>query len=241
MSIEIIIDGESITTETGKNLVDVAAENGVYIPTLCYLQDKPCLGTCRVCSVRVNGHITAACTLPVSGGMSVEVNAPDLVDMRKALIEILFVEGNHNCPSCEKSGRCDLQATGYEVGMVVSRFPYRFPLREREAGAKHLWLERDRCIFCQRCVEFIRDRDSGEKIFTILGRGTTAQIELDIELADKMPAEQVREAADICPVGCIIEKGVGFNDPIGRRKFEIQSVRERALGMKDSAAESGHE
>ncbi|WP_299203846.1 2Fe-2S iron-sulfur cluster-binding protein [uncultured Amphritea sp.] len=241
MSIEIIIDGESVTTEAGTNLVDVAAENGVYIPTLCYLKGKPCLGTCRVCSVRVNGHIIAACTLPVSEGMNVEVNAPDLLDMRKALIEILFVEGNHNCPSCEKSGRCDLQATGYELGMVVSRFPYRFPLREREVAAKHLWLERDRCIFCQRCVEFIRDKATDQKIFSIRGRGTTAQIEIDIALADRMPPEQVREAAEICPVGCIIEKGVGFNDPIGQRKFEIQSVRERALDIKDSAAESGHE
>ena len=241
MRVDIIIDGEPVTAETGANLVDVAAANGIYIPTLCYLKGKPCLGTCRVCSVRVDGRITAACTLPVSEGMKVEVNAPDLQDMRKALIEILFVEGNHNCPSCEKSGRCDLQATGYEVGMVVSRFPYRFPLREREVAAKHLWLERDRCIFCQRCVEFIRDNDTGQKIFSISGRGTTAQIEVNTALADRMPAAQVHEAAEICPVGCIIEKGVGFNDPIGQRKFEIQTVRERALDIKDSTAETGHE
>lgn len=234
MSIQITIDGQPVVTEAGENLVDVAAQNSVYIPTLCYLKGKPCLGTCRVCSVRVNGHITAACSVPVTEGMQVEVDTAELADMRKALIESLFSEGNHNCPSCEKSGRCELQATGYEVGMVVSRFPYRFPLRPREVAADHIWLERDRCIFCQRCVEFIRDRQTDQKIFAIKGRGTAAQIEVNTELANRMPPEQVREAADICPVGCIIEKGIGFNDPIGRRKFELQSVRERALGEEES-------
>lgn len=232
MSIQITIDGQPVAAEAGHNLVDVAAENGVYIPTLCYLKGHPCLGTCRVCSVRVNGHVAAACSVPVADGMQVEVETTELADMRKALIEFLFSEGNHNCPSCEKSGRCDLQATAYEVGMMVSRFPYRFPVRERAVAAKQLWLERDRCIFCQRCVEFIRDRKTDQKIFSIKGRGSTAQIEINTELADAMPPEQVREAADICPVGCILEKGVGFNDPIGQRKFEIQSVRERALGDK---------
>jgi len=232
MSIQITIDGQPVATEAGHNLVDVAADNGVYIPTLCYLKGRPCLGTCRVCSVRVNGHVTAACSVPVADGMQVEVETAELADMRKALVEFLFAEGNHNCPSCEKSGRCELQDTGYELEMMVSRFPYRFPLRPREVVAEQLWLERDRCIFCQRCVEFIRDRKTDQKIFSIKGRGSTAQIEINAELANAMPPEQVRQAVDICPVGCILEKEVGFNDPIGQRKFEIQSVRERALGEK---------
>ena len=152
-------------------LVDVAAEAGVYIPTLCYLKGKPCLGTCRVCSVKVNGAVVAACTVRVSDGMTVEVDEPETADLRKALVELLFAEGNHNCPSCEKSGRCTLQAVGYEVDMLVSRFPYRFPQRERDHASDRIWLERDRCIFCQRCVEFVRDEATGQKIFSISHRG----------------------------------------------------------------------
>ncbi|MEH6576110.1 MAG: 2Fe-2S iron-sulfur cluster-binding protein [Amphritea sp.] len=229
MSIKMTIDGQEITADEGVNLVDVAAENGVYIPTLCYIKGKPCLGTCRVCSVKINGSIEAACTVLVNDAMAVQVNDPEVADMRKALVELLFVEGTHNCPSCEKSGRCELQAVGYEMEMMVSRFAYRFTQRERDCTAANIWLERDRCIFCQRCVEFIRDRATDKKIFSISGRGSEARIEIDVELADAMPVEQVREAAEICPVGCIIEKGVGFNEPIGQRKYEVQSVRERAL------------
>ncbi|MGV8891862.1 MAG: 2Fe-2S iron-sulfur cluster-binding protein [Burkholderiaceae bacterium] len=227
--IQIKIDGKNINARKGANLVDVASENGIYIPTLCYLKGEPCLGTCRVCSVKVGGAIAAACTVPVFHGMEVEVNEPEITDMRKALVESLFAEGTHNCPSCEKSGRCDLQAVGYEVGMMVSRFEYRFTPRQRDYGSEKILLERDRCIFCQRCVAFVRDKETGKKIFSISGRGPKARIEINAELANKMSAAEVTRAVNLCPVGTIVEKKVGFNQPIGCRKFDIKSIRERAL------------
>ena len=233
MTIRIEIDGEPVATDEDRVLVDVAAEAGVYIPTLCYLKGKPCLGTCRVCSVKVNGAVVAACTVRVSDGMKVEVDEPETADIRKALVELLFAEGNHNCPSCEKSGRCTLQAVGYEVDMLVSRFPYRFPHRERDHASDKIWLERDRCIFCQRCVEFVRDEATGQKIFSISHRGAESRIEVDTERANAMPEAQVRYAVEICPVGAILEKGVGFDVPIGRRKYEVRSVRQRALDASD--------
>jgi [NiFe] hydrogenase diaphorase moiety small subunit len=235
MTIRIEIDGHLVSTDEGEILVDVAAKAGVYIPTLCYLKGKPCLGTCRVCSVKVNGVVVAACTVRVSDGMHVEVDEPETADTRKALVELLFAEGNHNCPSCEKSGRCTLQAVAYEVDMLVSRFPYHFPVRERDHASDNIWLERDRCIFCQRCVEFVRDETTGEKIFSISGRGSESRIEVDTERANAMPSEQVRYAVEICPVGAILKKGVGFDVPIGRRKYEVRTVRERALNPSDES------
>ncbi|CAN5593266.1 bidirectional hydrogenase complex protein HoxU [soil metagenome] len=229
-AIQIQIDGVTVTTTPGRTLVDVAADAGVYIPTLCHLQGQPALGTCRVCSVKVDGRVVAACCVEVTDGMRVEVDEPETTDMRAALVEMLFSEGNHNCPSCEKSGRCTLQAVGYEVGVTVSRFPYQFPKREPDHASDRIWLERDRCIFCQRCVEFIRDRGSGRKIFSISGRGTNSRIEIDAELANAMPPEQIHEAVAICPVGTILEKQVGYDDPIEARRYEIESVRDRALG-----------
>jgi [NiFe] hydrogenase diaphorase moiety small subunit len=232
VTVKITIDGQKINARPGDNIVDVAAQNGIYIPTLCYVKGESCLGTCRTCSVKVNGYVMAACTVPVIEDMEIEVNEPEVTDMRKALVELLFAEGNHNCPSCEKSGRCELQATGYEVGMVVSRFPYRFTARVVDHASKTIWLERERCIFCQRCVDMIRDEKTGKKIFSIKGRGTNSRIEVDAELANVMTPQQVREASDLCPVGCIIDKSQGFDVAIGKRKFEIKSIKERALEGK---------
>ncbi|MBS3936353.1 MAG: (2Fe-2S)-binding protein [Sulfuritalea sp.] len=236
MSIQITIDGMEINTEEGRTLVEVAAENGVYIPTLCYLRNQSCLGTCRVCAVRVNGNISAGCTVRVGKDMVVEVNSAEVADMRKAIVEMLFAEGNHNCPSCEKSGRCQLQAVGYEVGMTVARFPYRFEKRPPEFAAGKIWLERDRCIFCQRCVNLMRDAASGKKIFSISNRGHRARIEIDVGLADAMPPEQVKQAVDLCPVGAILEKRIGYDEPIGQRKYEVHSLRERTLNTEGASS-----
>ena len=167
--------------------------------------------------------------MPVQPGMVVEVKEPKVTEMRKLLVEALFSEGNHNCPSCEKSGRCELQAVAYEVEMTASPFPYRFPKRERDDTADRIFLERDRCIFCQRCVEHVRDEETGQAIFAIHGRGTKARIEMDVDLANKLTLEQVHDAAELCPVGCILEKGVGFDAPMGQRKFDVKSLRKRAL------------
>jgi len=90
MSVKITIDGQEVHAKEGDNIVDVAAENGVYIPSLCYVKGKPCLGTCRTCSVKVNGNVMAACTIPVAEGMEIEVNEPEITDMRKSLVELLF-------------------------------------------------------------------------------------------------------------------------------------------------------
>jgi [NiFe] hydrogenase diaphorase moiety small subunit len=84
-------------------------------------------------------------------------------------------------------------------------------------------------------VEFVRDEATGQKIFSISGRGAESQIEVDTERANAMPVEQVRYAVEICPVGAILEKRVGFDVPIGRRKYEVKSVRDRALDPSDDS------
>lgn len=230
MSVEFTIDGVSITAREGQSVVEAAAEHGVFVPTLCFNPERDPLGTCRVCSVRLNGHVVAGCTVPVRDGIEVEVEAPDLAVMRRQVVELLFVEGVHNCPSCEKSGRCRLQSAGYEVGMQAAEFPYRYPTREAEHRPRELWLERDRCILCHRCVEYVRDRRTGQKIFSMSGRGEGARIEVDVELADAMPPDQVDEAVGICPVGAILHKAVGYDEPIGARHYDRIPLRERVLG-----------
>ena len=81
MSITITIDGRKVECEEGCALIDVAADNGVYIPSLCHTRGKPCLGTCRVCSARVNGNVTATCTVTAQAGMVVEVAEPKVTEL----------------------------------------------------------------------------------------------------------------------------------------------------------------
>lgn len=222
-SVKFTIDGKDCQGTKGQYLVDAAADNGVYIPVLCHMRDLVPAGSCRICTVKINGRNMAACTTPVDEGMSVENNIPELLDIRKAIVEMLFVEGNHFCPACEKSGNCDLQGLGYKYQMMVPRFPYAFERREMDATTPKIFLERNRCIFCKRCVRVIKDIE-GRNIFAFKGRGDTLEINIDRKLAANMSDETAQQAMDICPVGAILRKEVGFVQPIGARKYDHEPI-----------------
>jgi [NiFe] hydrogenase diaphorase moiety small subunit len=217
--IRFTIDGRPCVARPGQTIVEAATANGVYIPVLCHYEGLKPVGSCRICTVRVSGRFMAACTQPVTEGMAVENTAPDLEDMRKALVEMLFVEGNHLCPSCEKSGHCELQALGYRYQMGAPRFPYLWPARSVDARAPRLMLDRNRCVQCLRCVRGVTAKD-GRKIFASVERAGRVTIEIDQKLAAGLSEADARRAMDICPVGAILRKEVGFAVPIGRRKFD---------------------
>jgi [NiFe] hydrogenase diaphorase moiety small subunit len=217
--IRFTIDGQDCVAKPGQTIVEAAKANGIYIPVLCHYEGLKPVGSCRICTVRVGGRYMAACTQPVTEGMAVENAVPDLEDMRKALIEMLFVEGNHLCPSCEKSGNCELQALAYRYGMMVPRFPYLWPVRAVHAGPPLVMLDRNRCVQCLRCVRGVQAKD-GRKVFASVERGTRVTIEADAKLAARLSPEEARRAMDICPVGAILRKETGFAVPIGARKFD---------------------
>jgi [NiFe] hydrogenase diaphorase moiety small subunit len=213
------IDGKSCTGEAGSFIVDAAAELGIYIPTLCHMKGEKPAGSCRICTVKVNGRSVAACTTPLEDGMVIENHTEELNEIRKVIVELMFVEGNHFCPSCEKSGNCELQAIAYRYQMMVPRFPYMFPMREVDATSPKIYLDTNRCIFCKKCVRSIKD-EKGRSIFAFRNRGAHLEISMDKGLAAHMSDEQAQQAMDICPVGAILKKEVGFVVPIGQRKYD---------------------
>lgn len=217
------IDGKKCTAAKGQTLVAAAKENGIYIPTLCDFEGLSPAATCRICTVKINGRPITACTTTVTQGMVVENDTEELGNIRKAIIEMLFVEGNHFCPACEKSGNCELQALGYRYQMMVPRYPYSFAQKPIDAATPKLIVDSNRCILCKRCVRGVENRDA-KKIFAIAKRGNKAQIKMDHTLAATLSDEEAKAAMDMCPVGAIIKKEVGFSVPIGKRKFDSQPI-----------------
>lgn len=230
-ALTLTIDGQEIQAKQGRTIVQAAHDNGIYIPTLCALHaDKEnglehdlAPGTCRICTVKVNGRPMAACTTPVAQGLVVENDTPELNDLRKTIVELLFIEGNHFCPACEKSGSCDLQALAYRYQMLSPRFHYVFSPREVNAESPKLLFDRDRCILCRRCVLAIRTED-GKQLFGFTKRGDKSGIIMDEELVKNISEEQARQAMHICPVGAIIRKEKGFDTPFGQRKYDHHPI-----------------
>lgn len=225
--IQINIDGKEINAYEGQLLVDVARQNGVYIPTLCYFHNIfPPAASCRVCTVKINGRYEAGCTCKVANGMQVEVDTEEIYDLRKANIEMLFAEGNHFCPSCTKSGNCELQRKGYENGIAVARFPHLFKSRPRDFKSKRIVIEQDRCIHCKRCVERVKTSDK-QGVFAFINRGNSTQLGIDYENEAKLTHDQALEAMELCPVGAILVRGESNTKPFGLRKYDVdKSIKE---------------
>lgn len=221
--VKFYIDGKACVSQEGTQLVKAAQENNVYIPTLCNYSGVYSQGSCRICTVFVNDKPITACTTKVSEGLVVRNNIPELEKFRKSVIEILFAEGNHFCPSCEKGGTCELQALAYRYRITVPGFPYMFPARGIESWHPKLMKDHNRCIQCKRCIRGIKNAE-GKSIFAFGKRGARVEINIDRDTSKDMSDELAQKSMDICPVGAILRKKKGFDVPIGHRKYDNQPI-----------------
>lgn len=217
------LDGEPVSFTPGQTVMQAAHASGRTIAHLCWHPDFSAHGSCKVCTVQADGRLATGCTLAATQGMEVLTQTPVLQEKRRTLLQLLFVEGNHFCPSCEKSGNCQLQAVAYEAGMLTPHFDHFFPDRPVDASHPDVLLDLNRCILCELCVRASRDVD-GKQVFALSGRGTRSHLIVNSpsgHLGDTDFAVTDR-AADICPVGVILKKRVGFAVPIGQRRYDTQ-------------------
>jgi [NiFe] hydrogenase diaphorase moiety small subunit len=222
-----LLDGEDVPFEPGDSLLRAATRAGRTIPHLCWHPDFAAHGSCRICTVKIDGRAGAACTVKAAAGQDVESDTEELNAQRKTLLQMLFVEGNHFCPSCEKSGACRLQATAYEMGMEGPHFEEFYPDRPVDASHPDLLLDFNRCILCELCVRASHEVDHKD-VFAIGGHGIQTRLLINSasgRLADTPLALDDR-AANICPVGAILPKRHGFAVPIGQRLYDARPISE---------------
>ena len=234
-AIQLIVDRRKIAAQPGQTILEAADEAGIYIPRLCWMKGLLPFGSCRVCTVRVNGRAPAACTQPVAPGMVVENDTPDLRELRRDLIDMLFVEGNHFCMFCEKSGNCELQALAYRFGITAPKYPFQFPQRELDASHPDLFLDRNRCILCSRCVRASRELDH-KQVVGFVGRGRDKRIAANAATGlGGTDAAASDRAVAACPTGSLLVKRVGYAVPVGSRRFDRQPI---GTDIEPPAAES---
>ncbi len=216
----LTVDGRKIEARPGQTILEATDAAGVYVPRLCWMKELLPWGSCRVCTVRVNGRPQAACTQPAAPGMVVENDTEELRGLRRDLIDMLFVEGNHFCMFCEKSGNCELQALAYRFGITAPKYPFLFPKRELDGSHPGIFLDRNRCVLCARCARSSRQLD-GKAVFGFTGRGPERSVAVDSAagLGGTDAAAEDRAVA-ACPTGALLRKHVGYAVPVGRRRFD---------------------
>ena len=224
-----LLDGTEVPFEPGQTVLQAALSAGHYIPHLCYHPEFTPHGSCKLCTARVDGRTVAACTTPAEPGLEVESATEELDGLRRTLVQMLFAEGNHFCPACEKSGDCVLQALGYDLGVMTAGFRHLYPDRPVDASHPDILLDFNRCVLCELCVRASREVD-GKHVFALSGRGLDKHLIVDSEsglLADTDVAITDKAVA-VCPVGAILPKRVGFRVPIGRRRYDLRPISAQA-------------
>jgi len=151
--VNITIDGVNIEVEDNITVLEAARQAGIEIPTLCYLKELNQIGACRICLVEVQGArgLQASCSYPVSEGLVVRTNTKEVLEARKATLELILSNHKKNCLSCSRNTDCELQALAekMQVGDVIYE-----GTAEDEIDDLSTSIVRDnsKCILCRRCV-----------------------------------------------------------------------------------------
>jgi len=209
MSQKMLIDGREVVFEEGKTILQVARENNIYIPSLCYHEKTGPASKCRVCLVEVEGMrgLQTACSVTAKDGMEVSTKTEEIIEAQKSFINLLLSNGHHNCLSCEANGECELQQAAYYLGIEVPAFIIEPEEVHYDDSSEMIIRELGKCVKCGRCIDGCNKNVVNEVLdFGFRGKEATVICD-DGRPMGESSCVQCGECVQICPTGALIDKG----------------------------------
>ena len=216
------IDGKDVSGREDETILQVARQNDVHIPTLCYLEGLSVWGACRLCMVEVVGtnKLVSACSTRVSEGMQICSNSDALKRYRRMILEFLFAERNHVCSVCVSNGHCDLQYLAKQCGVDHLRVAYRNSPYAVDSSHDLFRVDHNRCVLCTRCVR-VCDEIEGAHTWDVLGRGIESRVITDLNRpwGESQSCTSCGKCVQVCPTGALVRKGTAAGEMEKNREF----------------------
>ncbi|HEY96303.1 MAG TPA: formate dehydrogenase subunit alpha [Dehalococcoidia bacterium] len=251
--IKLTIDGEEIEATEGMTVLEVAEENGFFIPTLCSDPDLKPYGACRLCVVQIEGTrgFPTSCTTPATEGMVVHTDSPEINNIRRTAIQLMRSDHPTDCDACPKNQQCELQMMEAVLDAAKARFQTMTKDLPIDKSNPFFNIDRNYCILCCRCVRSC-DEIRGVNAINLTNRGYQTRITagMDSELVESN-CESCGECLDHCPVYTLHPKetrkagreiesvcpycGVGCSVNLGIRQTEVVT----AHGKKEDSVNKG--
>lgn len=207
-NVNIKINGKEYSVPKDSTILEAARIANIDIPTLCYLKDINEIGACRLCLVEVKGArgLVTACVYPVSEGMEIVTNSPQITKSRKMNLELILSNHDKRCLSCVRSTNCELQSLCQEYGVDESRFGTDTGRYELDTTSRSFIRDNNKCILCRRCVA-VCHKIQGTGVIGANDRGYDTHIASAYELPiAETSCIDCGQCIVACPVGALYEK-----------------------------------
>ncbi len=203
----VTIDNKEIPIEDERNLLELVRKARIELPTFCYHSELSVYGACRLCMVEVEGMgLVPACSTPPAGFMKVRTNTEEIRKMRKIIVELLLANHSQNCPTCQKSSTCQLQALARRLGITKVRFKSQNRELPLDDSSPSIVRDPNKCVLCGDCVRICSEIQSvGVIDFAYRGAQTVVIPSFGKDL-DKVECVNCGQCARVCPTGALTPK-----------------------------------
>jgi len=200
--INFTIDGRKVQAEKGETILKVARREGIYIPTMCYLEKTNPAASCRLCVVEAEGvdGMVLSCQTPPTEGLAVVTNNRALHEERTNIMRLYDVNHPLECGVCDKSGACDLQNKTLEFNVASQHFT----AKEQPRKIEHWGLvnyDPNLCIMCEKCTHVCNEVIGDDAIELKFGGYKSTIIPKNSEQLD---CTFCGECIAVCPVGALV-------------------------------------
>lgn len=204
--ISVKINGQPVTARDGTTILETARENGIDIPTLCYLEKLSPVGACRLCVVEVEGskNLVGSCHTPIAQGMVIQTHSPRVLEVRRTLVELMLASHPDSCVICGEANCCELRRIASDLNIGLPRFRIRKHYYSLEDENPYIIRDMSKCILCRRCVTACKSL-KGENMFSLAYRGFNSKVVhgLDLPVGGEEICRDCDTCISLCPTGAL--------------------------------------